>query len=166
MFNLFPVSLLIMALGGLLYIVSNHLSELGEDNDIDDSGFGLKARLVEWINQLPIENVKDQSLSITQKLLHKLRIQLLKADNHLMKLIGLISERDKAKNGNGNENENENNSDFWKDLSESKQDEKVTEPIISEPEVKIDFALENETSKIFFDIKPGKKIKRNRKSLK
>jgi hypothetical protein len=104
MFNLIPISLLIMALAGVIYIVSDHLSEFsakgespegGEDEE-DEFSFGIKAKLADWINQLPLDNVKVQSLSLTQKLLHKMRLILLKTDNHLMKLIGKISEKDKT----------------------------------------------------------------------
>ncbi len=162
MFNLIPISLLIMALGGVIFIVSNHLSEFsakggsafgGEDEE-DESSFGIKAKLAGWINQLPLDNMKVQSLSFTQKFLHRMRIILLKTDNHLMKLIGKISKKDKAVS-----------TDFWKDFSNDNQEisqKQISEP---EPETKVDLAFKSnpETEK-FFDIKPVKKIKRIRKT--
>ncbi len=156
MFNLIPISLLIMALGGVIFIVSNHLSEFsakdgspeGEKDEEDESSFGIKAKLAGWINQLPLDNIKAQSLSWTQKLLHRMRIILLKTDNHLMKLISKISKKDEAAY-----------TDFWKDFSNDNQKvspEQIPEP---EPEAKIDLAFKSnpETEK-FFDIKPVKKI--------
>ena len=148
MFNLIPISLLIMALSGVIFIVSNHLSEFEENDEAADSGFGLKAKLAGWINQLPLDNVKAQSLSWTQKLLHKMRIILLKTDNHLMKLIGKISKKDEAAS-----------TDFWKDFSDDNQKvlpEQIPEP---EPEIKVDLAFKSnpETEK-FFDIQPVKKV--------
>ncbi len=150
MFNLIPISLLIMALGGVIFIVSNHLSEFEENDEAADSGFSLRAKLAGWINQLPLDNVKAQSLSLTQKFLHRMRIILLKTDNHLMKLIGKISKKDETAS-----------TDFWKDFSNDNQKvspEQIPEP---EPEAKIDLAFKSnlETEK-FFDIKPVKKIKR------
>jgi len=162
MFNLIPLSLLIMALGGVIYIVSDHLSEFsakggsasgGEDEE-DEFSFGIKAKLAGWINQLPLDNVKAQSLSWTQKFLHRMRIILLKTDNHLMKLIGKISKKDETAS-----------TDFWKDFSND--DQKVSQKQISEPEpeARIDLIFKSnpETEK-FFDIKPVKKIKRIRKT--
>jgi len=155
MFNLIPISLLIMALGGIIFIVSNHLSEFsaksgsasgGEDEE-DESSFGIKAKLAGWINRLPWDNMKAQSLSFTQKFLHRMRIILLKTDNHLMKLIGKISKKDEA-----------TSTDFWKDFSNDNQKvlpEQIPEP---EPEAKVNLAFKSnpETEK-FFDIKPVKK---------
>ena len=186
MFNLIPISLLIMALGGVIYIVSDHLSEFsakggspegGEDEE-DESSFGIKAKLAGWINQLPLDNIKAQSLSLTQKVLHKMRIILLKTDNHLMKLIGKISEKDKAAH-----------TDFWKDFSNDNQ--KVSQKQIPEPkpEVRIDLTFKSnpETEKFFdpvrnsakkvdgiltnqvsngVDIKPAVKTVKTRKSSK
>jgi hypothetical protein len=151
-----------MALGGVIYIVSDHLSEFsakggsasgGEDEE-DEFSFGIKAKLAGWINQLPLDNVKAQSLSWTQKFLHRMRIILLKTDNHLMKLIGKISKKDETAS-----------TDFWKDFSND--DQKVSQKQISEPEpeARIDLIFKSnpETEK-FFDIKPVKKIKRIRKT--
>ncbi|MEK7135061.1 MAG: hypothetical protein AAB735_01465 [Patescibacteria group bacterium] len=148
MFNLIPISLLIMALGGVIYIVSDHLSEFEENDEAADSGFSLRAKLAGWINQLPLDNVKAQSLSLTQKLLHKMRIILLKTDNRLMRLIDKISKKDKT-----------TPVDFWKDFSNDSQKilpEQIPEP---EPEAKIDLTFKSnpETEK-FFDIKPVKKV--------
>ena len=156
MFNLIPISLLIMALGGVIYIVSDHLSEFEENDEAADSGFSLRAKLAGWINQLPLDNVKAQSLSLTQKLLHKMRIILLKTDNRLMRLIDKISKKDKT-----------TSVDFWKDFSNDSQKilpEQIPEP---EPEAKIDLTFKSnpETEK-FFDIKPAKKIKITKKSSK
>ena len=77
-----------------------------------------------------------------------MRIVLLKTDNHLMKLIGRISEKDKT-----------NPADFWKDFSNDKlgiSQKKITE---SEPETRINLVFKSnpETEK-FFDIKPVKKV--------
>ena len=168
MFNLIPISLLIMALGGIIYIVSDHLSEFsakggspegGEDEE-DESSFGIKTKLAGWINQLPLDNIKAQSLSLTQKLLHRTRIILLKTDNHLMKLISKISEKDKAING-------KSDADFWGDFSND--DKKVSPEQIPEPklEAKIDLTFKSspETEK-FFDIKPAVKTVKTRKSSK
>lgn len=167
MFNLIPISLLIGALGGILYIVSNHLSELNNNSEEDKSdvfGFNLKARFVEWTNQLPLDNIKSQSLSLTQKLLHRFRLALLKTDNHLMKLIGKISQRDKTLNGNGGGEKSEAAPDFWRDFSDDKQEK---EEVIPKPvsEVKIEFALEKDRQvEKFFDIKPAKKTLKIKKS--
>lgn len=142
MFNLIPISLLITAIGGMVYIISNHLSEFNGDNERNDGfNFNLKAHFVDWANQLPLDNIKNQSLLITQKLLHRFRLTLLKTDNHLMKLIGKISEKDKTPA----------TPDFWQDLSNNKQEK---EEIISKPvsEVKIEFASEKDKQiEKFFD---------------
>ena len=142
MFNLIPISLLITAIGGIVYIISNHLSEFNGDSEKnDDFNFDLKARFIYWINQLPLDSVKSQSLSLTQKLLHKTRLMLLKTDNHLMRLIGKISEKDKTISG----------SDFWQDLSNNKQEKEeiIPKPV---PEVKIEFATEKDKQiEKFFD---------------
>jgi len=159
MFNLIPISLLIMSLGGFIYIVSNHLSEFsasGDEDEKDEFSFGIRAKLADWLNQLPLDNIKVQSLSLTQKLLHKMRIVILKTDNSLMKLISKISEKEKAAP-----------SDFWKDFSSNNQEtspKQISEP---EPEARIDltFKTNSETEK-FFDIKPVKKIKKVRKTLR
>ncbi len=151
MFNLIPLSLLIMALGGVIYIVSNHLPEFsasGEEDEKNKFSFGIRAKLAGWINQLPLDNVKAQSLSLTQKLLHKTRIILLKTDNHLMKLIGKISEKDKTAPA-----------DFWKDFSNDNQKvspEQIPEP---EPEAKIDLIFKSnpETEKFFDPVRNSAK---------
>lgn len=152
-----------MALGGAIYIVSNHLSEFEEIDEAADSGFGLRAKLAGWINQLPLDNIKAQSLSLTQKLLHRMRIILLKTDNHLMKLISRISKEDKMINNNGL---NGKAVDFWRDFSNDNQKvspKPIPEP---EPEVRIDLATQNEAEKKFFDIKPVEKSTRAKKSSK
>lgn len=163
MFNLIPASLLVMALGGIIYIISSHLSEFDEEKN-DDPIFNLKAYFVNYINQLPLDNVKIQSISLTQKILHRFRLILLKTDNHLMKVIGKISEKDRQMNGNGGENNN--GSDFWENLSKSKQEDRVIEPVVKD-EIKVEFTV-NKNKKIekFFDIKPAKKTLRTKKSLK
>ena len=157
MFNLIPISLLIAAIGGVVYIISNHLSEFNGDNEKNsDLNFSLKARFAYWINKLPLDSVKIQSLSLTQKLLHKTRLILLKTDNHLMRLIGKISEKDKTINS----------SDFWQNLSNNKQEK---EEIIPKPvsEVKIEFAAEKDKRiEKFFDIQPVKKTLKIKKSQK
>ena len=131
----------------MVYIISNHLSEFNGDNEKnDDFNFSLKAHFASWINQLPLDSVKIQSLSLTQKMLHKTRLLLLKTDNHLMRLIGKISEKDKTINS----------SDFWQDLSNNKQEK---EEIIPKPvsEVKIEFVAEKDKQiEKFFDIQPSK----------
>lgn len=173
MFNIIPTSLLIMALGGVVYIVSNHLSEFDDDEKTDGLIFRLKTHFIKYINQFPIDNVKIQSLSLTQKTLHRFRLTLLKTDNHLMKLIGKISEKDRQINGSprssygeaGNGGENNGATDFWENLSKSKQENQVFEPIVKE-ETKIEFAVKSEATKKFFDIKPVKKTLRTKKSLK
>jgi len=160
MFNIFPISLLIIGLGGFIFIISNHLSEFSEDAGMDEPGFSLRAKLASWINQLPLDTVKSESLSLSQKLLHRMRIILLKTDNYLMKLIGKISEKDQEMNGNGLENKKKD--DFWEDLSKNREsNEKIVQKEFSapEPEVKIDLTLKsNPEAEKFFDIKPVKKM--------
>lgn len=143
----------------MVYIVSNHLSEFNGDNE-KNNDFNLKAYFTYWINQLPLDSVKIQSLSLTQKLLHKTRLFLLKTDNYLMRLIGKISEKDKTVNS----------SDFWQDLSNNKQqqedkkEETIPKPV---PEVKIEFATEKDKQiEKFFDIQPAKKTLKIKKSQK
>lgn len=139
MFNLIPVSLLIAAMGGIVFIISNHLSEMnGNGGKDDDFSFDLKAHFVGWINRLPIDSVKSQSLSLTQKSLHRLRLLLLKSDNFLMKLIGKISQHEKSINGNG---ENKDNIiDFWGDFFRKQQEKQIVIPM-AESEIKIDLAV-------------------------
>lgn len=166
MFNLIPTSLLIMALGGIVYIVSSHLDEFNDEEKHDSHIFNLKSYFINYINQLPLDNVKIQSLSLTQKILHRFRLTLLKTDNRLMKLIGKISEKDKQMSGNGDGSGNNGGTDFWENLSKSKQDNQVIEPIVKD-EVKIEFAIDkNKKIEKFFDIKPTKKTIRTKKSLK
>lgn len=176
MFNLIPASLLIIALGGIVYIVSNHLSEFSDEEKNDSQKFNLKKYFINYINQLPLDNVKVQSLSLTQKMLHRFRLALLKTDNHLMKLIGKISEKDRKINslpysnygeaGNNDSDENNNKTDFWEYLSKSKQENRVAEPIMKE-ETRIEFVADkNKKIEKFFDIKPAKKTLRTKKSLK
>jgi hypothetical protein len=176
MFNLIPVSLLITAIGGIVYIISNHLSEFSsQDRENEESGdniqFNFKARFVEWINQLPLDNVKSQSFSITQKLLHRFRLTLLKTDNYLMKLIGKISERDRQVNGNGNRDKNNNETNFWEKLANGSEDftikdkslEKISVPTV-EPEVKINFV--SKPVKIYSEIPEVPIIKKTLKKKK
>jgi|SRR3989344_4612078 len=166
MLNLIPTSLLIMALGGIIYIASNHLSEFSDEEKDDDSGFSLKKYFINYINQLPLDNVKIQSLSLTQKTLHRFRLALLKTDNHLMKLIGKISEKDKQVNGYVNGNENNKGTDFWENFSKTKEEDQVVRPVLKE-EVRIELAVEkNKKIEKFFDIKPAKKTLKTKKSLK
>lgn len=157
MFNLFPISLLIMGLGGALYIISNHLSAFEENGETDGSEFSLKAKLADWINQLPLDAAKARSLSSSQKFLHKARLVLLKTDNHLMKLIGKISEKDKAMNGaSGSGN---NNADFWKDFASEKKESAPSRLPESASKVKINLALKsNPEMESFLDIKPAVKV--------
>lgn len=144
MFNLIPISILVMAFGGVLYIISNHLSEFEEDNDKNYSGFGIRIKLINWINQLPLDAVKSQSFSITQKFLHRTRLLLLKADNGLMKIIKKLAEKEQN-NGNGKEQPIPN---FWEDLSNQKKEEIP----IAEPELKIELASKkDEAIEKFFD---------------
>ena len=96
MFDLIPISLLVTALGGVVYIVSNHLSEFEQNGEEAKPEFSFRTRFAGWVNQLPLDGAKAQSLSIAQKVLHKTRVLLLKTDNHLMELIGKISKEEKA----------------------------------------------------------------------
>ncbi|MFH1990510.1 MAG: hypothetical protein ABIJ19_01510 [Patescibacteria group bacterium] len=170
MFDLMPISLLVTALGGIVYIVSNHLSEFsatggspeGGEHGEDKSSFGIMTKFAGWVSQLPLDVAKAQSLSVAQKILHKTRILLLKTDNHLMGLIEKISKKDKEAR---DEESNDNSIEFWEDLSDYKQnisDSKI--PV--EPEVKIDLALKGDLEKKFFDIKPAVKVIKIRKSSK
>ncbi len=156
MFDLAPISLLVTALGGVVYIVSNHLSEFEQNGEETKPEFSLRVKFADWINQLPLDGAKAQSLSVAQKLLHKTRVLLLKTDNHLMELIAKISREEKT-----------TSSDFWKDLSDYKQEisnNKIPEP---EPGVKINLVLESDLEKKFFDIKPAAvKTVKTRKSSK
>lgn len=166
MFNIIPISLLIMALGGIVYIISNHLSEFSDEEEKHDPIFSLKTYFDHYINQLPLDSVKTQSLSLTQKILHRFRLTLLKTDNRLMKLIGKISERDKRINGNGYGGKNSGEVDFWENLSKNRQDGQIIEPMIKEG-AKIEFVVDkNKKIEKFFDIKPVKKTLRTKKSLK
>lgn len=159
MFNLIPISILIMSLGGVLYIISNHLSELEENDEGSYSGFGLRIKLINWMNQLPLDAVKNQSFFITQKFLHRTRLLLLKADNGLMKIIKKLAEKEQN-NGNGKEQQTPN---FWEDLSNQKKEEMP----IAEPELKIEFASKkDEAIEKFFDVKPSKKSLRNKNNSK
>lgn len=154
MFNLIPLSLLIGSLGGILYVISGHLSEFNDEEEKSDVfGFNLKARFIEYVNQLPLDNIKSQSLSLTRKVLHRFRLALLRTDNHLIKLISKISQQDKIANGNGKGNDNDSNSssNFWEDLANKNKDEKQFTMRVAEPEVKIDFTIKNEAAKNFFD---------------
>ncbi len=149
MFNLIPISIFIVSLGGLIYIVSNHLSEFENEEGADESSFGIKAKFADWFNQLPLEDVKSQSLSLTQKLLHRTRILLLKADNGLMKIIGKIAEKE---NNNGiADNGKKPEANFWQDFSDKKEKEEKIELPMVEPTVKIDFAVKDERVEKFFD---------------
>lgn len=145
-----------MGLGGFIYIASNHLSEFEENEAADDSIFSLKTKLAGWINQLPLDNVRAQSLFLTQKLLHKMRIIILKTDNRLTKLISKISEKDKA-----------TPSDFWQDFSSDSQEAPPKQISKPEPEARIDltFKANPETEK-FFDIKPVKKVSKPKQRRK
>lgn len=156
-----PISLLILSIGGIVYIISNHLSDINGDSGEDT--FKFKARFIYWVNQLPLSSVKSQSLSLIQKLLHRARLLLLRSDNHLMKIIGKISQHDKLANGNGDFNKN--NNEFWEDLSKNKQEKQINLPV-SESEIKIDFAVKSEAAKKFFDIQPAKKTLKIKKSSK
>lgn len=153
MFNLIPLTLLIGALGGILYIVSGHLSEFNdnEEEKKDVLEFNLKSRIVQYINQLPLDNIKIQSLSLTKKTLHRFRVALLKTDNHLTTLISKISQSDKAMHVK--DNENDNIPDFWEKIAngsensatKNKSEERIITPA-DQREVKINF----------IDIKPAK----------
>lgn len=131
-----------------MYIVSNHLSELNGDSENEDFTFNLKARFVDWVNELPLDSVKSQSLSLTQKTLHRARLLLLKSDNYLMKLIDKISQHNKLVNGNGGANNSA--VDFWGDLAKKKKENQINAP--AAPKI--------------FDIKPVKKTFKNKKSPK
>ncbi len=155
MFDLVPISLLVAALGGVIYIVSNHLSEFEKNGEETKPEFSFRARFAGWFNQLPLGGAKAQSLSVAQKILHKTRILLLKTDNRLMELIEKISKKDKA-----------TPPDFWKNLSDFKQDISGSAIPKSEPTVKINLALKGDLEKKFFDIKPAIKIAKTRKSSK
>ncbi|MDO8443475.1 MAG: hypothetical protein Q7S78_00585 [Candidatus Azambacteria bacterium] len=166
MFDLFPISLLVTALGGVVYIVSNHLSEFSATGGSPEGGenepsFGIMAKFAGWVNQLPLDGAKAQSLSVAQKLLHKTRVILLKTDNHLMELIGKISKKNETIK---NEKANDNSVEFWKDLSDFKQENSVNIP--AEPAIKIDLALKGDLERKFFDIKPAVKTVKTRKSSK
>ncbi|MBI2635424.1 MAG: hypothetical protein HYW79_02660 [Parcubacteria group bacterium] len=172
MFNLIPISLLIIALGGVVYIFSDHLSELEDDeNSSQDSGFNFKARFADFVNQMPLDNFKSQSLSITQKLLHRVRILLLKSDNRLMYLIGKISKKDKITNGNGTSESSEqsqNGDNFWSDISNLKQEEtpEPVTPSFNGGEIKINLVVKSDPVVKTFDIQPKKKslkLKRQKK---
>ncbi|MDO8676731.1 MAG: hypothetical protein Q7K16_03745 [Candidatus Azambacteria bacterium] len=177
MFNLIPISLLIIALGGVVYIFSYHLSELEDDENSADSGFSFKAKFADFVNRMPLDSFKSQSLSITQKLLHRVRILLLKSDNRLMYLIGKISKKDNMTNGNGTSESGEqsqNSDNFWNDLSNPKQEEtpEPTAPSFDGGEVKINLVVKSDPAIKTFDIQPAKisseipKIKLIKKSLK
>lgn len=163
MFDLFPISLLVTALGGVVYIVSNHLSEFEQNGEETKSEFSFRARFAGWISQLPLDGAKAQSLSAAQKVLHKTRVLLLKTDNHLMELIGKISKKNETIK---DEKSDDNSVEFWKDLSDYKQDISGSEIPESEPTVKIDFALKGDLERKFFDIKPAVKTVKTRKSSK
>ena len=162
MFDLMPISLLVTALGGVVYIVSNHLSEFEKNGDETKPEFSFRTKFADIINQLPLGGAKAQSLSVAQKILHKTRILLLKTDNHLMELIEKISKKDKEAI---DEELNDNSIEFWKDLSDYKQNSSGNK-IPVEPEVKIDLVLKSDLEKKFFDIKPAVKIVKIRKSSK
>ena len=104
---------------------------------------------------MPLDKVKAQSLSLTQKLLRKTRIALLKVDNQLTKLIGKVSQEEKQE-------EKIEREKFWEDLAN--KPEAISESIPeSEPAIKIDLTLKtNPEAEKFFDIKPVKKIVRQR----
>ena len=170
MFNLIPVSLLIGALGGILYIVSGHLSEFNNEEEKKDVlEFNLKSRIVQYINQLPLDNIKIQSLSLTKKTLHRFRVALLKTDNHLIKLISKISQSDKAMHVK--DKENDSISDFWEKIAngsedfiiKNKSEEKISVPKV-EPEVKISFV--SKPVKIYSEISEVPIIKKTLKKKK
>ena len=161
MFNLIPISLLIGAIGGIWYIASNHLSEFNNEEEKNDVfGFNFRERVAQYVNQLPLDNIKSQSLSLTKKTLHRFRLTLLKTDNYLLKLTSKISQRDKTVNIKSNENGNI--PDFWENVANGSENEKqIITPAsdfvqpTAEPVVKIDFTLKNEAAKKYFDIKPS-----------
>ena len=164
MFDLMPISLLVTALGGVVCIVSNHLSEFEKNGEETKPEFSFRTKFAGWVNQLPLDGAKAQSLSVAQKLLHKTRILLLKTDNHLMELIGKISKEEKATEEN--KKTSDNSVEFWKDLSEYKQDISGSAVPESEPTVKIDLAFKGDLERKFFDIKPAVKTVKIRKSSK
>lgn len=147
-----------------MYIISNHLSEFS-NKDIGENGdafqFNLKARFADWASELPLDNVKIQSLSLAKKFLHRFRLILLKTDNHLMKLLDKISKRDKTEN---KKNDSGNTPDFWDDFVKNQEQQVV--PLPAEPVVKIDLAVKNEAAKKFFDVQPAKKTLKIKKSSK
>jgi hypothetical protein len=160
MFDLMPISLLVTALGGVVYIVSNHLSEFEQNGE-----FSFRTKFADWVNQLPLNGAKAQSLSVAQKLLHKTRVLLLKTDNHLMGLIGKISKKNEAMEED--KKLSDNSIEFWKDLSDYKQDISGGTIPESEPAIKIDLALKGDLEKKFFDIRPAAvKTTKARKSSK
>ena len=155
MFDLIPISTLIAALGGIVYVVSNHLAEFDENDETDGQGFSFKAKFADWTSKLPLDKVKAQSLSLTQKLLRKTRIALLKVDNQLTKLIGKVSQEEKQE-------EKIEREKFWEDLANKPEaiSESIPEP---KSAIKIDLTLKtNPEAEKFFDIKPVKKIVRQR----
>ncbi len=126
MFDIFPISLLIIGIAGALYTTSNHISEFENDDD-NAGGLGVKKKLAGLIKRLPLDSVKAQSLFVSQKMLHRTRIFLLKTDNHLMRLIGKISEKEKAANGAGQEKSGD---DFWKDLADKSGNDSEERPLL------------------------------------
>ena len=166
MFDLVPISLLVTALGGVIYVVSNHLSEFEQNGEETKPEFSFRAKFVDWVNQLPLDEVKEQSLSVAQKILHKTRVLLLKTDNHLMELIGKISEGKKT--SEENKKASDNSVEFWKGLSDYKQDISGVQIPESKSEAKIDLALNGNLEKKFFDIKPAavKNVKAKKSSKK
>lgn len=172
MFNLIPISLLIASLGGVVYVLSSHLSSFSasgeENNEEDESSLGMiKAKFAGLINQLPLNKMKARSLYSTQKLLHQMRAILLKTDNRLMKIIGKISEKEKSANDEG-KNGDANRVDFWNDLSNYKEEVPQNDIIKGLPEIKIELAVKKEkvVREKIFDIKPAVKTQRTRKSSK
>ena len=148
-----PISLLVTALGGVVYIVSNHLSEFEQNGEEVKPESSFRVKFADWVGQLPLDGAKAQSLSVAQKLLHKTRVLLLKTDNHLMELIGKISKEEKT--AEENKKANDNSVEFWKDLSDYKQDISGSEIPELGSKVKIDLALNGELEKKFFDIRPA-----------
>ena len=164
MFDLMPISLLVTALGGVVYIVSSHLSDFEQNGEETKPEFSFRAKFAGWVNQLPLDGAKAQFLSVAQKVLHKTRVLLLKTDNHLMGLIGKISKEEKA--AKEDKKASDNSVEFWKDISDYKQDISGNAIPESEPAVKIDLALKGELGRKFFDIKPAIKTVKTRKSSK
>ncbi len=170
------MSLLIVALGGIVYIISGHLSELENGSDADDGGFGIKAKFVDWVNKLPLDDVKNQSLSLTQKTLHRLRLVLLKADNQLMKIIGKMAERDKMLNGNGSNaagvegGKNPNDNNFWEDLSKKDDilknvEETPDDRLIADARIELAVKQDTGPAEKFLDIKPVKGSSRSKRTV-